>query len=533
VPQVPRLERAAQLLGLGEDIDPWEALQDDVLRPRNGTMADVLTPLSARMLAVAAARVVERGWDDLIAYGDRVFPRLDGGPMQGEDSFLWGLPPLCDGQSAAWRLAMVRAVENLGDDLKAGRAPLPTCTAEELAFHLILAEGHALLNDMGDPYYARQLGLPTRDRFTVRHRAFDRWCEAFLQDTDVLLHYDERLALIASDPDHPVSRQLGTGDLRPRAWFAPFGNIRRRSPRPLTDKERGVLAYADPDAFFASTPALSAEGTLPAHADDSAIRLPEGLREEFEHFIGLAQRRFFDEPCAIAMAVSLDRLLTRLFDTEAVVPSHVWPLNPRARAVRAGILIVDHDFCLRGYSRTWRLSADRSDREARDWAVDLLDDCAQYIIARRGQIYDEFLPTRALSDAQVSQLRELLPVRLRDLARDLTVAGLLHHRAQRLGLSVNELAELALLPEPLVAGWLNGVPASPSQLLRCAPALQVSEDALLAALDGKRDTHCWPLPIPPPDRQGHSESATGMPATGEHSMPTLTRTSSRCSSDHD
>ncbi|MEU9246948.1 hypothetical protein [Streptomyces sp. NPDC048385] len=500
-------ERAVHLLGLGDDFDPWQAADSDVLRPRLRTMADTLTPLAARLLTVAAEMVAERGWHDLLAHGDRVFARPDDeeDAWELEESFLLQLPPLCDGQSAAWRLAMVRAVQNLADELRSGRAPLPTCTAEELAFHLILSEAQTVLDYLDDnDGYAHDVGLPAGDQFTVRHRTFDHWREAFLQDEDVLLHYDQALAGIAADPDHPVSQQAGTGDLRPRAWFAPFGNIRPRAPRPLTDRVRALLAEADPDVFFASTPAL-AEAPVPSAEADTATVLPDGLRDEFEHFTGLAQRRFFDEPCAIAMAASLGRLLTRLFGTDAVVPLHIWPLNPRASAVKTGLLLVDPDFCLQGYTRTWRLSADRTDREAREWAVALLEDCAKYILANHGHTAMDRLRGGPPAPPLDQQLYDVLPARLRELARDLTTAGLLRHRTRHLGMSSAQLAEEAILPEPLVTAWLDGAPVTPSQLLRCAPALQLSEDVLLEALDGKRDTAYWPLPVPPPDQQGHPE----------------------------
>jgi hypothetical protein len=74
-----------------------------------------------------------------------------------------------------------------------------------------------------------------------------------------------------------------------------------------------------------------------------------------------------------------------------------------------------------------------------------------------------------------------------------------------LHLDTGELAALALLPEHLIASWLEGAEASPSQLIRCAPALQMSEDVLLDAIAGKRDTAYWPLPEPPEDRIGRSE----------------------------
>ncbi|WP_338676829.1 hypothetical protein V1460_30545 [Streptomyces sp. SCSIO 30461] len=502
----PSVERAVGLLGLGDDFDPWQAAQSDVLRPRVAMVADILTPLAARLLTVAADSVADSGRHDLLAHGDRVFARPDDedAVWELEDSFLYRLPPLCDGQSAAWRLAMVRAVENLADDLRGGRAPLPTCTAEELAFHLILAEAEMVLDQLDDAEYAHDVGLPTGDRFTARHRTLDLWREAFLQDEDVLLHYDEALARVAADPDHPVSLQAGTGDLRPRAWFAPFGNIRPRTPQPLSDQDRAILAGADPDAFFDSTPALTQLHTEPVEPDTATV-LPGQLREEFEHFTGLAQRRFFDESCAIAMAVSLERLLARLFDSDVVVPSRIWPLNPRASAVQAGLLLVDHDFCLQGYTRTWRLHADLTAREARQWTVALLEDCAKYIVANHGHTAMDILQGNPPAPPLDDDLLDELLARLRALARDLTTAGLLRHRTHHLGISSTQLAEEAILPHTLITAWLDGAPPTPTQLLRCAPALQLSEDVLLATLEGKRDTAYWPLPVPPPDHQGRPE----------------------------
>jgi hypothetical protein len=74
---------------------------------------------------------------------------------------------------------MVRAVQNLAGDLRLGRAPLPTCTAEELAFHLILSEAQTVLDYLDDnDGYAHDVGLPTGGQFTVRHRTFDHWREA-------------------------------------------------------------------------------------------------------------------------------------------------------------------------------------------------------------------------------------------------------------------------------------------------------------------------------------------------------------------
>ncbi|MEU5383592.1 hypothetical protein [Kitasatospora cineracea] len=441
----------------------------------------------------------------MFEYGDRVFER----PDEDEDddwlapgeSFLALRPAVCDGHGAAWRLAMVQAVENLRDDLRSGRAPSATCTAEELALHLIVDQAKELLDWLDDEECAAEFGLPTAEGIGVRHRAFGLYLETYLQDFDVLMHYDAEVQHVAQDPEHPVSQQLGTGDLRPRAWFAPFGNVRPRPPRPVPAWVLERLATADPAAFVTG-PAPAAE---PATGQGPGGGLPDGLREEFETLVGLAQRRFFDEPCAVAMAGCLERLLTALFDTPSVVPGRIWPLRGRAYVPEAGWLLVDQDFQLRGLTETWRLRADRAGQEARDWAVDLLADCANYALAHYR--HQEFAlggtPDTPTLPPLDPALPEVLEQRLNALAECRTVTAALHHLTTRLDLSTGQLAQAAVLPEPLVAAWLDGrEELSPSQLIRCAPVLQVSEDDLLDTLAGKRDPEFWPLPQPPADRPG-------------------------------
>ncbi|MGW0569825.1 hypothetical protein [Streptomyces tauricus] len=269
---------------------------------------------------------------------------------------------------------MVRTLDDLADDLRAGGAPLPRCTTEELAFHLMLHEAEVLFDFLEDDAdFAEGYGLPPAEEFSARHRQFSLWCEVFLQDMDVLYHYDEDLAHVTADPDRPASRQLGTGDLRPNAWFVTFGNLRPRdAARSFNPDVLDQLRTADPDAFFASTPALT--GAVP----QSPAPAPD-LRDEFETFFGYAQRRFFDEPTAVAMARSRDRILTLLLQAP-VLGLYLWPSRDRARAGQAGPLLVDRDFCLAGRAHVWRLHADQNERHARTWALKLLDDCSAYAL---------------------------------------------------------------------------------------------------------------------------------------------------------
>ena len=506
-------DRATELLRLGDTTNPWHTYKG---RDRYGSaLAEVLTPQAAQLLAVAADELAEQGYADVLRYGDRLFerPDSDGKDWGWEESFLGQLPPICDGQGAAWRLAMVRAVEDLAEDLRAGRAPIPTTTAEELAFHLIVGHAKELLDYLEDEEFARGYGLPTADQFSARHRQWGSLSEAFLQDEDVLYHYDQSLQQVVTDPEHPANKQLGIGDLRPRAWFAPFGNVRPRSAaRGFAPEVMEQIAAGDPAAFFASTPGLAGTEMPPV---PPSVDLPKALTEEYEHFVALAQHRFFSEQCAIEMAASVERLLTAFLDHPSLIPGHIWPLNPRVRTTGDQWLLVDDQFALRGHEQVWRLNADRSDVDARAWTRRLLLDCANYALANYGRsemdLYRQRPPPAPLDPA----LAETLSTRLAELGRLTTLSGILRHMLARRGLTVEALAQAAILPTDLVESWIRGAVPSPTQIIRCAPVLQVSEDVLLEAVQGRRDPFVWPLPTPPEDTVRHpDEDEEDGPAAG-------------------
>ncbi|MFF8618283.1 helix-turn-helix domain-containing protein [Streptomyces sp. NPDC015350] len=505
--------RAAELLRLGDTTNPWRTYKERHLH--GGALAEVLTPQAAQLLAVAAGELSEQGYADVLHYGDRLFEREDDVEDWGwGESFLGQLPPICDGQSAAWRLAMVRSVEDLAQDLQAGRAPIPTTTAEELAFHLIVGHAKELLDYLDDEEFARGYGLPTADQFTARHRQWDALSEAFLQDEDVLYHYNQDLQQVVTDPEHPANKQLGIGDLRPRAWFAPFGNVRPRdAARGFAPKIMEQIAGGDPAAFFASAPGLTDGATPPPPSVD----VPKALTEEYEHFVALTQHRFFSEQCAIEMAASLERLLTAFLDHPSLIPGHIWPLNPRVRTTGNQWLLVDDDFTLRGREEVWRLNADRSDADARSWTRRLLLDCANYALANYGRsemdLYRQGAPPAPLDP----NLADTLSTRLAELGRLTTVSGTLRHLLAQYGLSLAEVAQAAIVPTDLVQSWIRGVPPSPTQIIRCAPVLQISEDVLLDALQGRRNRFEWPLPTLPKDtvlRLGHDPEDEDCRTTG-------------------
>ncbi|MFD7552460.1 hypothetical protein [Streptomyces sp. NPDC059816] len=491
--ELPSVERIAAIMRLGTSATGFEAYEG---RAEYEDLAEVLTPLGARLLAAAADRVAERGYHELLHYGDRVFDRpSDKDAWRYHDSFLMQLPAICDGASAAWRLAMVRAVDDLAGDLRAGRAPLPRCPAEEMAFYFVRCEAELLLELLGDdPDLADDYGLPPADAFTARHCPVDLWREAFLQDEDILFHFDQDLAHVAADPGHPASRQLGTGDLRPNAWFVCFGNLRPRDPaRGYPPHIITLLTSADADAFFASTPALT---SLPGEpAGDPA------LRDEFETLVGYTQRRFLDESTAVAMAVGIERLLGTLLEIPADSLRTVWPQHDRATAAHAGSLLVDRDFSIRGRHHDWRLRADQGEQHARTWTLKLLDDCAALAL-------DHFAGPRSPYEAHRPEparpapgIKDRLAARLTVLSRPDTACGTLLHQLTAHGMTAADLAAGAILPEALMKGWLDGTTAiSPGQLVRCAPVLQMPEDTLLACLGGGRARFYWPLPQPDTDQ---------------------------------
>lgn len=308
------------------------------------------------------------------------------------------------------------------------------------------------------------------------------------QDDDVLMTYDADVAHVATDPDDPVGQWLHVGDLRPQAWFATFGNLR---PRPAgTTFPPAVLAA------LSSAPALRFTTTEPG--TDGPIAgspLPPGLADRFELLVGLAQRRFFDRPCAIAMARTLQDLLVAFLDAPDLHPGRVWMLGDRATVGR-DILIVDQQFSIDGQTHRWRLNSDLSDGDARRWVLGMLSDCAAKVVTA----YATHDPSLLLDMSSTTpprvdpHLPATLSQRAVTLATRTTLAGLLAHRRAHLGLTVTQVAQAAVLPATVVAGWEAGGQAPPSQVQRCAPVLQLPEQVLLAAAGGVRDSGFWPLP---------------------------------------
>lgn len=516
---------ARRLLGLSERTDPWQAYTREFRgHVEYRCLAEVLTPTGAALLIAAAEQLLEQGYAEVLALGEQPFHRSpefgdddgDGhdwgdGDSGDDESFLGLLPPCCDDLSAAWRLAMVRAVADLAEDLRAGRAPLPRCTAEEIALHLILVEAEVLLDHLEEleeldlEYFAGERGLPPRSEFTARHQMFGLMREVFFQDDDFLMLYDQQMAHVAIDPEHPAMRQLTVGDLRPPAWWATFGNLQPRpAGREFAPWVTDQLAQT-PALRFAIEPTHPGGSSVPttsASADEeptpSAVRVSAALAEAFEHLVGLAQHRFFDESLAIAMARALAELFEAFLDTPDISAYRVWSLGQRAIAGDE-MLLPDTDFCIDGLAQVWRFHADQADAAARPWVLGMLTDCTDKILHSYHHGCPE-LPF-ALTRTPPPTVDPALPARLGERAAALdtvtTTAAFLRHRRTDLGLELAQVARAAILPASVIAGWEAGAQPPPNQLLRCAPVLQLEEHVLLETTAGLRNRGYWPLPAAP------------------------------------
>ncbi|GAA1988473.1 hypothetical protein [Kitasatospora viridis] len=185
-----------------------------------------LTPRTADLLHTALSLLADEAYDDAEGLGDG---RLVPDKHEGDWGVFSRLPKLTFATDLQWRRRFARAADDLADDLERGHWPRPTCTAEELALHLAIADAGESADELGDDSDGTEHGthstLPThRDDYD-----FGACTDMFFQDTDVLMLYSSRFDGI-EDPDDDANRQLGVGDLRAQAWFEPFGNITARDP---------------------------------------------------------------------------------------------------------------------------------------------------------------------------------------------------------------------------------------------------------------------------------------------------------------
>ncbi|WYB29909.1 hypothetical protein V6574_07010 [Streptomyces sp. SM1P] len=178
------------------------------------------TPRTLRLLEAAFQILADRAYDAIEMIGDS---RVDLGP--NHVSVFSDLPVLTWGANTEWRRLMARCFDDLADDIAADRWPQPTCTGEEMAVHLALAEASYMAEDEPELVAEFVKGLPAGQNDYDWGLCLD----VFLEDTDVLFLY-EPWAQGVEDPDHTVGRMLGVANLEAEDWFTPFREEETRDP---------------------------------------------------------------------------------------------------------------------------------------------------------------------------------------------------------------------------------------------------------------------------------------------------------------
>lgn len=135
------------------------------------------------------------------------------------------LPPIAQRLADdAWIERFVSCFEALADRLGTGRSvgeQLASCTAEEMALHMVIDLAEAFVNDGVVP---AESALPARgDEDTD----FDFAREVLFRDHDVLMLFNASLDGIEDDSGE-LAEQYRFANLHPRDWFAAFADVTDR-----------------------------------------------------------------------------------------------------------------------------------------------------------------------------------------------------------------------------------------------------------------------------------------------------------------
>ncbi|WP_157752047.1 hypothetical protein [Actinoplanes derwentensis] len=180
-----------------------------------------MTPRSAAILWAVAHLHADFAYDDVQHFGDAPVSEKDDGWAVFAD-----YPRITWGQDAVWRRQAARAFDDLAAGLVAGRLPLATCPAEEMAMHLMLRSAQGAAADgWGIPPEKLNLLPEHDDDFD-----WDLAVDVLLQDEDILHLFSEQLDGI-EDPESEENQRFRIGDYRPEAWFRPFQNATPRDGR--------------------------------------------------------------------------------------------------------------------------------------------------------------------------------------------------------------------------------------------------------------------------------------------------------------
>lgn len=178
-----------------------------------------MTPRTSRILSCNLEILADMAHDELNELSDQPISPSHFG------TFFAFLPASTWGQSRSWRRRVLRALDDLNEDITLGRSPMPRCAAEELALHFALQSASAMTCDEPDLVAEFTQGLPKQQG----DYDWPTCSDLLFQDHDVLFLYDPMMRGL-EHPDDPLNRRMGIGDLRPEGWFKEFGNVPPRDP---------------------------------------------------------------------------------------------------------------------------------------------------------------------------------------------------------------------------------------------------------------------------------------------------------------
>ena len=185
-----------------EDEEPWK-----------------MTPRTSRILSCNLEILADMAHLELDELGDQPIS------PNGFGIFFALLPASTWGQSRSWRRRVLRALDDLNEDIALGHPPEPRCAAEEIALHFALQSASAMTIDEPELVAEFTQGIPEQQG----DYDWSICSDLLFQDHDVLFLYDPNLQGL-EHPDNPLNRHMRIGDLRPEGWFEEFGNVSPRDP---------------------------------------------------------------------------------------------------------------------------------------------------------------------------------------------------------------------------------------------------------------------------------------------------------------
>jgi hypothetical protein len=185
-----------------------------VRRPMSCRSCELVTPRNAANLWVAATQLAD-ALDAELAF---IRPPIHGAWVR--------LPWVVSCVPDEWYGQFVDTVVNLADDIATGRCPIPRCTAEEMALHLIL-------EDIAEPDGP---DLPDLITIACDGLPISHWDGSWERLAAELFPNPRVRALLADnfggiDDDLELVAETGIVRLAPERWFHTFGDVPERPAR--------------------------------------------------------------------------------------------------------------------------------------------------------------------------------------------------------------------------------------------------------------------------------------------------------------